>query len=87
VVAPALILVGTLMMREVRRIEWDDATEAIPAFLTIVVMPLAISITEGIAFGFVAVVLLKLATGRRGELHWLIYLFAGLFALRYAFLR
>ena len=65
----------------------DDPTEAIPAFLTIVVMPLAVSITEGIAFGFVAAALLKLATGRGRELHWLIYLFAVLFVLRYAFLR
>lgn len=87
VVAPALILVGTLMMREVRRIDWDDATEAVPAFLTMIVMPLALSITEGIAFGFIAAVLLKLVTRRGGELHWLIYLFAALFVLRYAFLR
>ena len=87
VVAPALILVGTLMVREVRHIEWDDPTEAIPAFLTIIVMPLAVSITEGIAFGFVAAAILKLATGRGRELHWMIYLFAVLFVLRYAFLR
>jgi len=87
VVAPALILVGTLMMREVRHIEWDDATEAVPAFLTMIVMPLALSITEGIAFGFVSAVLLKLVTGRGRELHWLIYVFAVLFVLRYAFLR
>jgi AGZA family xanthine/uracil permease-like MFS transporter len=87
VVAPALILVGTLMVREVRHIEWDDPTEAIPAFLTVIVMPLAVSITEGIAFGFVAAAILKLATGRGRELHWLIYTFAVLFVLRYAFLR
>jgi len=87
VVAPALILVGTLMVREVRHIEWDDPTEAIPAFLTVIVMPLAVSITEGIAFGFVAAAILKLATGRGRELHWMIYLFAVLFVLRYAFLR
>ena len=87
VVAPALILVGTLMMREVRHIDWDDPVEALPAFLTMVIMPLAVSITEGIAFGLVAAVLLKAATGRGRELHWLIYVFAALFVLRYAFLR
>ena len=87
VVAPALILVGTLMMREVRAIEWDDPTEAIPAFLTMVMMPLAMSITEGIAFGFIACVLLKSATGRAREVHWLVHVFAWLFVLRYAFLR
>lgn len=84
VVAPALILVGTLMMRETRRIAWDDPTDAIPAFLTLIVMPFAVSITEGIAFGFVAIAVLKLATGRGRELHWLVYLFAVLFVLRYA---
>jgi AGZA family xanthine/uracil permease-like MFS transporter len=87
VVAPALILVGTLMMREVRHIDWDDPVEAVPAFLTMVIMPLAVSITEGIAFGLVAAVLLKAAVGRGRELHWLIYVFAVLFVLRYAFLR
>jgi AGZA family xanthine/uracil permease-like MFS transporter len=87
VVAPALILVGTLMMREVRHIDWDDPVEAVPAFLTMVIMPLAVSITEGIAFGLVAAVLLKAATGRGRELHWLTYVFAALFVLRYAFLR
>jgi len=87
VVAPALILVGTLMMREVRHIGWEDPTEAVPAFLTMIVMPLAMSITEGIAFGFVSAVLLKLATRRGDELHWLIYVFAVLFVLRYALLR
>jgi AGZA family xanthine/uracil permease-like MFS transporter len=86
VVAPALILVGTMMMGGVRAIAWDDATEAIPAFLTIVLMPLAVSITDGIAFGFIAYGVLKLATGRAREAHWLVYLFAALFLARYAFL-
>jgi len=86
VVAPALILVGTMMMAGVRSIDWDDATESIPAFLTIVIMPLTVSITDGIAFGFVAYTVLKLAAGRAREGHWLVYLFAVLFVLRYAFL-
>ena len=86
VVAPALILVGTMMVRGVRRIDWDDPTEALPAFLTIMVMPLTISITDGIAFGFVAWVSLKLARGRASEVHWLLYLFAALFLFRYAVL-
>ena len=86
VVAPALILVGAMMVRGVRRIEWDDPTEALPAFLTLMVMPLAVSITDGIAFGFIAYALLKLATGRRTEVHWLVYLFAALFLVRYVVL-
>jgi AGZA family xanthine/uracil permease-like MFS transporter len=86
VVAPALVLVGTMMMTGVRAIAWDDATEAIPAFLTIVIMPLAVSITDGIAFGFIAYVVLKLATGRAAEAQPLVYVFAVLFVLRYVFL-
>jgi AGZA family xanthine/uracil permease-like MFS transporter len=86
-IAPALILVGVMMMKSVRSIPWDDATEAIPAFLTIVVMPLTVSITEGIAFGFVGYALLKLVTGRAAEADWFVHLFAVLFVLRYAFLR
>jgi len=86
VVAPALVLVGTMMMPGVRAIVWTDPTEAIPAFLTIVMMPLAVSITDGIAFGFIAYAALKLATARGREAHWMVYLFAVLFVLRYAFL-
>ena len=86
VVAPALILVGAMMVRGVRRIDWDDPTEAMPAFLTMMVIPLAVSITDGIAFGFIAYTLLKLATGRRREVHWLVPVFAVLFLVRYALL-
>jgi AGZA family xanthine/uracil permease-like MFS transporter len=86
VIAPALILVGTLMMREVRGITWDDPTEAIPAFLTIMMMPLAVSITDGIAFGFISCSILKLATGRGRELSWIVYLCAAALLLRSIFL-
>jgi AGZA family xanthine/uracil permease-like MFS transporter len=86
IVAPALILVGVMMMESVRRIAWDDFTEAVPAFLAIIMMPLAFSITDGIAFGFVAYAVLKPATGRAGEFSALGYLFAALFVLRYALL-
>ena len=86
IVAPALVLVGTMMMTGVRAIAWDDPTEAIPAFLTIVIMPLAFSITDGIAFGFIAYAALKLTTGRAAEAHPLVYVFAVLFVLRYMFL-
>ncbi len=87
VVAPALIVVGSLMLRNVKDIPWEDTTEAIPAFLTIVIMPFAFSITEGIAFGLISFALLKLVTGRSREVHWIVYLFAILFVLRYIFLR
>jgi len=83
VIAPPLIIVGYLMMKSVTLIDWEDVTEAIPAFLTIIVMPLSLSITEGISFGFIAYSLLKLVTGRGKEVHWIIYLFAILFIVRY----
>jgi AGZA family xanthine/uracil permease-like MFS transporter len=83
VIAPALILVGYMMMKCVKFVDWDDLTEAIPAFLSIVIMPLTLSITEGISFGFISYALLKLAAGKGRQVHWLIYLFAGLFVLRY----
>ncbi|OGD25973.1 MAG: guanine permease [Candidatus Aminicenantes bacterium RBG_19FT_COMBO_65_30] len=83
VIAPALILVGSMMMRCVKFINWDDLTEAIPAFLSIVIMPLTLSITEGISFGFISYVLLKLVSGKGRQVHGLIYLFAALFIVRY----
>jgi AGZA family xanthine/uracil permease-like MFS transporter len=86
VIAPALVLVGAMMLREVRHIDWEDPTESIPAFLTVVIMPLAVSITDGIAFGFIAYALLKLAVGRGREVARLVYVFAALFLLRYAWL-
>jgi AGZA family xanthine/uracil permease-like MFS transporter len=87
VVAPTLIVVGSMMLRNVGRIRWEDATEAIPAFLTMVLMPFAFSITEGIAFGFISYSLLKLVAGRGREVHGLVYLFAALFVIRYIFLQ
>jgi AGZA family xanthine/uracil permease-like MFS transporter len=86
VIAPALMLVGVSMMDGVRRVQWDDFTEALPAFLAIVVMPLAMSITDGIAFGLIAYAILKTATGRAKELHPLVYGFAGLLLARYVWL-
>ena len=86
IVAPALIIVGSLMLKNVISIDWDDMTEAIPAFLTLLLMPLTISITEGIAFGFISYALLKLVTRQGKQVHWLIYLFAVLFVARYIWL-
>jgi len=84
VIAPALVLVGTLMMREAARIPWEEMTEAIPAFLTMITMPLSLSVTDGIAFGFISFALVKLAAGRGHDVHGLLYLFAVLFVIRYA---
>ncbi|MEQ1868867.1 MAG: NCS2 family permease [Vicinamibacterales bacterium] len=87
IIAAPLILVGTLMMGGLRRVDWGDPTEAVPAFLTLVMTPLAFSITEGVAFGVVFYVLLKVAAGRRRQVHGLLYVCAALFLGRYAFFR
>jgi AGZA family xanthine/uracil permease-like MFS transporter len=86
VIAPALIIVGGLMFKNIVNVDWDDFTESIPAFLTLIVMPLAFSITEGISIGVISYSILKLFTGKRKEVHWLIYLFALLFIARYIWL-
>lgn len=86
VIAPALIVVGAMMLVSVRNLDWDDTTELIPAFLTLVVMPFAVSITEGIALGFIAYSGLKLVTGRGKEVHWGFHLVSFVLLLRYIFL-
>ncbi|MDE3153749.1 MAG: NCS2 family permease [Acidobacteriota bacterium] len=83
VIAPALILVGTMMMGGLRRIPWDEPTEAVPAFLTLIMMPLTVTITDGIAFGLTSYALLKVAAGRGREVHPLVYVFAAVFLARY----
>jgi len=86
VIAPALIIVGGLMFKNIANVEWDDFTESLPAFLTLIMMPLAFSITEGISIGVISYSVLKLFTGKRKEVHWLIYLVAILFIARYIWL-
>lgn len=87
VIAPPLVLVGTMMIGGLRRVAWDDPTEAIPAFLTVIVMPLSVSITEGVAFGLIAYAVLKTAAGRARDVHPLVFTFAALLVARYVFLR
>jgi adenine/guanine/hypoxanthine permease len=72
--APALVLVGFLMITHVREIDWDDLEVAIPAFLTIVLMPFTYSITNGIGAGFVAYVFIKLARGKAAQVHPMMYI-------------
>jgi len=84
--APALIIVGALMIGAVTSIKWEDMTEAIPAFLTMLSMPLTFSIANGLALGFILYPLLKVLTGRWREASPLVYALAVLFVLRYAYL-
>jgi len=85
VTAPALIIVGSMMMQVVTRIEWTDATEAVPAFLIMIGIPLTYSIANGFAFGFIAYPAIKLLTGRGREVKPLLYVLAVLFILYYVF--
>ncbi|NLC03774.1 MAG: NCS2 family permease [Tissierellia bacterium] len=80
--APALILVGLFMMSPIKEIDLDDFTEAIPAFLTIIMMPFAYSIAEGIVFGMVSYVVLKVATGKSKDVSIVMYVLAALFVLK-----
>lgn len=84
--APALIFVGFLMVTAVAEINFDDLTEAIPAYLCLIAMPLLYSISEGIAFGVIAYVVVNLVTGKAKKITPLMYILAVLFILKYIFL-
>jgi AGZA family xanthine/uracil permease-like MFS transporter len=81
---PALIIVGFLMMTQVKGIDWDDIEIALPAFLTIVLMPFTYSITAGIGAGFVSYAVLKLVRGKAREVHPLLWVTAALFVVYFA---
>ncbi|MBO0993583.1 NCS2 family permease [Bacillus sp. SD088] len=86
ITAPALIIVGSLMIGAVANIEWKKMEEAFPAFLIILSMPLTSSIATGIALGFVSYPLLKIATGKWREVHPIVYVFGVMFFFQLAFL-
>ncbi len=84
--APALIVVGSLMMSEAGSIPWKNPGAAIPAFLTLIAIPLTFSIANGLAFGFTAYALLSIARGEFRRTHWLVYVLAALFIARFYYL-
>jgi AGZA family xanthine/uracil permease-like MFS transporter len=83
--APALILVGAMMMSGLGEIDWGDPAAAVPAFLTVVTIPLTFSIANGLAFGIVSFAVLKLLTGKAVRADWLLFLLAILFVLRFIY--
>ncbi|MBM3252130.1 MAG: NCS2 family permease [Candidatus Omnitrophica bacterium] len=87
VTAPALIIVGSMMLHPITKIDWKDYSESVPAFLVIIMMPLTFSIATGVAVGFISYASLKLFTGRGKEVSWLVYLLAALFILRFVYLK
>jgi AGZA family xanthine/uracil permease-like MFS transporter len=84
--APALILVGSMMISHVTEIEWSNTVVAIPAFLTITAIPLTFSIANGLAFGFTSYTLIKLFRGEFRQINWLVYVLTILFLVRFYYL-
>ncbi|MCU4356800.1 NCS2 family permease [Acinetobacter ursingii] len=82
--APALLFVGVLMIQGITNIDWEDITEAVPAFLTIVFMPFAYSIADGIAMGFISYALIKLLTGKAKTVPYMVWIVAVLWAFKFA---
>lgn len=81
--APALIVVGAMMMSSIANIDWDDYRQAIPAFLTMVGMPLTYSISNGIAFGIISYTVINAVSGRLKDVHWLMYPISALLIAHY----
>jgi AGZA family xanthine/uracil permease-like MFS transporter len=84
--APALILVGALMMGALAEIDWSEPAEAIPAFLTVIIIPLTYSIANGLAFGITSHAILKLVRGQARPRDWLIYVLAAICIARFIYL-
>lgn len=87
ITAPALTIVGAMMMQNVTKIEWKDYTESIPAFLIIIGIPLSYSIADGLALGFISYAVIKAFSGRGREITWLTYTLALVLVLYFVFVR
>ncbi|HQH26392.1 MAG TPA: NCS2 family permease [Oligoflexia bacterium] len=87
ITAPALVLVGAMMMQSAAKIEWSDFSESVPAFLVLAGIPLAYSIADGLALGFIAYPVIKLFSGRGREVNCLMYVLAVVLALYFVFVR
>jgi AGZA family xanthine/uracil permease-like MFS transporter len=85
-IAPVLILVGVYMIKGVKKIPWDNLSESIPAFITLIFIPFSFRITEGIALGIISYAILNLFAGRAKEIPLLMWIFAVIFLLRYIFM-
>jgi AGZA family xanthine/uracil permease-like MFS transporter len=83
---PALILVGSLMLASISEIKWHDPMVAVPAFLTLVLIPFTSSIANGLGFGIISWAVLRLVTGKLRREEWLLYILAALFLARFVYL-
>jgi AGZA family xanthine/uracil permease-like MFS transporter len=84
--APALIVVGSLMMSVVAEVQWSDPEIGVPAFLTMMAIPLTFSIANGLAFGFTAFTLMKVLRGKFREVSWVVYVLTAIFIVRFVYL-
>lgn len=87
ITAPALIIVGAMMIRNVLKIDWDDFSEAIPAFIVMIGIPLCYSIGDGLALGFITYPVIKFLSGKGREVRWLMYVLAAVLLLYFVFVR
>jgi AGZA family xanthine/uracil permease-like MFS transporter len=85
-ISPILILVGIYMIKGVRKIPWDNLTQSIPAFITLIFIPFSFRITEGIALGFISYTVLHVSAGKAKEIPFLMWIFSVVFLLRYVFM-
>jgi len=81
--APALVLVGLFMLEPIKELDLSDFSEAIPAFITLITMPITYSIADGIAFGMITYVIIKVATGKLKEISIATYIISALFLLKF----
>jgi AGZA family xanthine/uracil permease-like MFS transporter len=87
ITAPALVVVGAMMMQNVAKIDWKEHTESVPAFLILIGIPLSYSIADGLALGFIAYPIIKVLSGRGREIGWLTYLLAAVLLAYFLFVR
>jgi AGZA family xanthine/uracil permease-like MFS transporter len=87
ITAPALVLVGAMMMKNVSKISWDDYTESIPAFMVLIGIPFCSNIGDGLAFGLISYPIIKILSGKRHEISWFTYLIGAILTLYLLFLR
>ena len=87
ITAPALVIVGAIMLQHLAKVDWKDYTETIPAFLTVIGIPLSYSIADGLALGFISYPLIKLFSGRGREANWLTYVLAVVLVFYFGFVR
>ena len=87
ITAPVLVVIGSMMMQGVTRLDWSNGAEAIPAFLIVIGIPLTYSIADGLALGFIAYPIVKLLAGQGRDVKWLMYVIAVVLAAYFILVR